>query len=78
MASASDITEIKTYLISNGLCANCANTQGQNCVSLYGQLNSKYPSGTLTPGMLSEMKRLIQSNMMCVICMSSQNPSSGS
>ena len=76
MASSSDITEIKTYLISNGLCANCSNTQGQNCVSLYGQLNSKYPPGTLTPGMLSEMKRLIQSNMMCAICMSSQNPSS--
>jgi hypothetical protein len=76
MASSSDLTELKSYLISNGLCANCGNTASQNCISLYQQLNSKYPPGSLTPGQLTEMNRLIQSNMMCVICMSSQNPPS--
>jgi hypothetical protein len=73
MASSSDITEIKQYLFANGLCANCASEQGQQCVSLYQLLNSKFPPGTLTSGAVTEMKRLILSNISCTICMSTTN-----
>ena len=72
MASSSDITEVKRFLVSNGLCANCS-SQEEQCVGLYQQLNSKFKCGTLTASEMTEMKRLILSNMSCVICMSSKN-----
>lgn len=73
MASSSDITELKRYLVSNGLCPNCSSSQEQQCVALYQLLNSKFQCGTLTSSEMTEMKRLILSNMSCTICMSSQN-----
>lgn len=75
MASSSDITELKRFLVSNGLCPNCSSSQGQQCVALYQTINSKFQCGTLTPSEMTEMKRLIVSNMSCTICMSSQNES---
>jgi hypothetical protein len=73
MASSSDITEIKRYLTANGLCANCAVAQGQNCVTLYALVNSKVQSGTISSNDLTELKRLIVSNISCEICMSTTN-----
>jgi len=73
MASSSDITEIKRYLLANGLCANCAVAQGQNCVTLYTLVNSKLQAGTISSNDLTELKRLILSNMSCAICMSTTN-----
>jgi hypothetical protein len=73
MASSSDITEIKRFLISNGLCTNCSVTQEQQCVALYQLLNSKFKCGTLSSNDMSEMKRLILSNMSCMICMNSES-----
>lgn len=51
-----------------------AHKEGQ-CIALYQLLNSKFKCGTLTPNEMTEMKRLILSNMSCTICMSSQNVS---
>jgi hypothetical protein len=73
MASSSDITEIKRYLIANGLCVNCSSAQGQQCVTLFQLINSKMQSGTLSSNDMTELKRLILSNMSCVICMSTTN-----
>ena len=75
MASSSDITELKRYLVSNGLCPNCSSSEEQQCVALYQTLNTKFQYGILTPNEMTEMKRLIVSNMSCTICMSSQNVS---
>jgi|LakMenE01Jun11ns_1017448.scaffolds.fasta_scaffold6298868_1 hypothetical protein len=73
MASSSDMTEIKRYLLANGLCANCSIAQGQDCVNLYALVNSKIQAGTLSSNDLTELKRLILSNMSCTICMSTIN-----
>ena len=73
MASSSDITEIKRYLIANGLCVNCSSAQGQQCVTLFQLINSKMQSGTLSSNDMTELKRLILSNMSCTICMSTTN-----
>jgi hypothetical protein len=73
MASSSDITEIKRYLLANGLCANCLISQGQDCVNLYALVNSKLQAGTISSNDLTELKRLILSNMSCAICMSTTN-----
>ena len=73
MASSSDITEIKRYLIANGLCVNCSSAQGQQCVTLFQLINSKMQSGTLSSNDMTELKRLILSNISCVICMSTTN-----
>jgi hypothetical protein len=73
MASSSDITEIKRYLIANGLCVNCSSAQGQQCVTLFQLVNSKMQSGTLSSNDMTELKRLILSNMSCAICMSTTN-----
>ena len=73
MASSSDITEIKRYLIANGLCVNCSSAQGQQCVTLFQLINSKIQSGTLSSNDITELKRLILSNMSCTICMSTTN-----
>ena len=74
MASSSDITELKRYLVANGLCANCAAAQGQDCVSLYTLANRIYTlAGTISSNDLTELKRLILSNMSCTICMSTTN-----
>lgn len=75
MASSLDITELKRFLVSNGLCPNCSSSQEQQCIALYQILNSKFQCGTLIPNEMTEMKRLILSNMSCTICMSSQNVS---
>lgn len=69
MASSSDITEVKRFIVSNVLCVNCS----EGCVGLYE--NSKFKCGGLRGSEITEMKRLILSNMLCVICMSSQNVS---
>ena len=73
MASSSDITEIKRYLIANGLCVNCSSAQGQQCVTLFQLINSKMQSGTLPSNDMTELKRLILSNMSCTNCMSTTN-----
>ena len=73
MASSSDITELKRYLIANGLCVNCSSAQGQQCVTLFQLINSKMQSGTLSSNDMTELKRLIVSNMSCAICMSTTN-----
>ena len=73
MASSSDITEIKRYLIANGLCVNCSSAQGQQCVTLFQLINSKMQLGRLSSNDMTELKRLILSNMSCVICMSTTN-----
>ena len=74
MASSSDITEIKRYLTSNGLCANCSVAQGQDCTTLYQMVNSKIQSGTLSSTDITELKRLILSNLPCMFCIGSQGP----
>jgi hypothetical protein len=73
MASSSDITELKRYLIANGLCVNCSTAQGQQCVTLYELINRKLQLGTILSNDLTELKRLILSNMSCTICMSTTN-----
>ena len=70
MASSSDITEVKRFVVSNGVCVNCS----EGCVGLYETL-SKFKCGGLTGSEITEMKRLILSNMLCVICMSCKNVS---
>jgi hypothetical protein len=72
MASSSDLTEIRRYLTSNGLCANCSNGQGQDCTTLYQMVNSKMQSGALSSTDLTEIKRLILSNLPCTLCIGSQ------
>ena len=69
MALSSDITEVKRFVVSNGVCVNCSEV----CVGLYE--NSKFQCGGLTGSEITEMKRLILSNMLCVICMSCKNVS---
>ena len=73
MASSSDITELKRYLVSNGFCINCSTSQTQQCQTLYDLLNTKIQSGRLSSTDIIELKRLILSNMSCTICMTTQN-----
>ena len=74
MASSSDITEMKRYLLANGLCMNCPSSRCAQCVVLYELLNKKSESGTLSSNDMTELKRLVISNMPCAICMNSKAP----
>ena len=68
MASSSDITELKRYLLSLGLCTNCSNPSGPQCAALYQTLQTRFQSGTLTSSQITEIKRLLLSNISCIIC----------
>lgn len=74
MASSSDITEMKRYLLANGQCMNCPSSRCAQCVALYELLGRKSQSGTLSSNDITEIKRLIISNMPCTICMNSKAP----
>lgn len=69
MASSSDMTEVKRFVVSMGLSENCV---GSVCV-LYETINSRICG--MTASEITEMKRIILSHMPCMICMSSQNVS---
>jgi len=74
MASSSDITEMKRYLLTNGLSINCPSSGCAQCVALHEILSRKSQSGTLSSNDITELKRLVISNMPCTICTNSKAP----